>query len=555
MRAGAGAGLLALPGGMQEFPLTLAHVLDRTRTVHHRSQVVTLVDADGGRTRASFAEVADRADRLAAALARLGIRPGDRVATFAWNTQHHLEAYFAIPCMGAVLQTLNLRLFAEQVAYTANHAEARLIILDESLVPQMEAIAPLLETVEHFVVVGDGDTGTLPNVLRYEELIGAEEPGYAYPVLDERSAAALCYTSGTTGNPKGVLYSQRSLTVHAMAMAAHDTFRVANEDRVLTIVPMFHAMGWNLPYVAGLIGADLVMPNRFLQSPHLARLIGEERVTYTAGVPTIFMDLLRYAEQHEADLSALKIAVCGGTQVPPVLMREFDRRHGVAVTQGWGMTECLPGASMAHDPPGAGEQERWAHRELAGRISAFYEIRIVGDDGEALPWDGETTGEVELRGPCVASGYYRDPEATREKMHDGWLRTGDVGSIDSEGWLRITDRAKDVIKSGGEWISSVDLESALMAHPAVREAAVIARPDPRWSERPLACVVADRDVTADELREFLAERVAKWWLPDDFAFIAEIPKTSVGKFDKKVLRTELEDGRLPVVGVRGATAG
>src|SRR3712207_1519591 len=258
--------------------------------------------------------------------------------------------------MGAVLHTLNLRLFAEQVAYTANHAQDRVVILDDSLVAQMEAIAPALETVEHFVVVGDGDAGTLPNVVRYEDLLAGEEPRYDWPLLDERSAAALCYTSGTTGNPKGVLYSQRSLTVHAMAMAAHDTFRVAEADRVLTIVPMFHAMGWNLPYVAGLIGADLVMPNRFLQSPHLALLIDRERVTYPAGVPTIFMDLLRYAERHDADLRTLRIAVCGGTQVPPVLMREFDRRHGVAVTQGWGMTECLPGAAMAHDPSGSSEE-------------------------------------------------------------------------------------------------------------------------------------------------------------------------------------------------------
>jgi fatty-acyl-CoA synthase len=527
-------------------PLTLSHVLRRIGTVHHQSDVVTLLDDSGARSRASFGEVAARAGRLAGALARLGVGPGDRVGSYAWNTQQHLEAYYAVPCMGAVLHTLNLRLFPEQVAYTANHARDRVIILDASLVGQMEQVVPLLETVEQFVVIGDGDTGSLPNVHRYEELLAAEGTDHDWPELDERSAAALCYTSGTTGNPKGVLYSHRALTLHALAMAGHDVYRVAGADRVLCIVPMFHAMGWNLPFVSGLNGADLVMPNRYLQSPYLAQLIEEERVSYTAGVPTIFMDLLRHAERHGSDLSSLRIALCGGTQVPRVLMEEFERRHGVAITQGWGMTESLPGAAVAHDPPGA-DAERWAHRDMAGRISPLYEIRAVDDDGNVLPWDGQSAGEIEMRGPCVAGEYYLDPEGTAEKVREGgWLRTGDVGSIDPEGWLRISDRAKDVIKSGGEWISSVDLESALMAHPAVREAAVIARPDERWSERPLACVVLDSEASPAELKLHLSERVAKWWLPDYFAFMDEIPKTSVGKFDKKLLRGQLERGELSV---------
>jgi fatty-acyl-CoA synthase len=533
---------MALPGGTQDFPLTLTHILGRARTVHHGAEVVTLLDAEGTRRRATLAEVAARADRLAAGLRSLGVEPGDRVGSFAWNSQEHLEAYYAVPCGGAVLHTLNPRLSAEQVAYTINHAGDRVVIVDASLVGEMEKVLPHLgETVERFVVIGDGGPGALPAALRYEDLLAAQEPGFEWPELDERSAAALCYTSGTTGNPKGVLYSHRALCLHTLVMAGHDAYRMSERDRILAVVPMFHAMGWNLAYLAGAVGADLIMPGRHVQSEHLARLIGEERVTATCGVPTIWMDLLRHAG---ADLSSLELAICGGTQVPPGLMRDFEERHGVKVVQGWGMTETLPGAALAHDPPGAGEEERWRRREYAGRLSPFYEVRIVGDDGEAVPSDGVATGEIEIRGPTVIGEYFENPEASAAAMHDGWLRTGDVGTLDAEGWLRITDRAKDVIKSGGEWISSVDLESALMAHPAVVEAAVIALPDERWSERPLACVVAD-GVEAEELRDFLAPRVAKWWLPDDFAYLDEIPKTSVGKFDKKVLREMLATDRLP----------
>jgi fatty-acyl-CoA synthase len=535
---------LALAGGTQDFPLTLTHVLGRARTVHHRAEVVSLLDAEGNRKRAPMAAVAERADRLAAGLRSLGVEPGDRVGTFAWNSQEHLEAYYAVPCSGAVLHTLNPRLSAEQVAYTINHARDRVILVDDSLVGEMEKVLPHLgDTVERFVVIGDGDAGALPgDPLRYEDLLAAQEPGFGWPELDERSAAALCYTSGTTGNPKGVLYSHRALCLHTLVMAGHDAYRMSERDRILAVVPMFHAMGWNLGYLAGAIGADLIMPGRYVQSEHLARLIGEERVTATCGVPTIWMDLLRYAG---ADLSSLELAICGGTQVPPGLMRDFEERHGVKVVQGWGMTETLPGAALAHDPPAAGEEERWHRREHAGRLSPFYEVRIVGADDELVPNDGETPGEVEIRGPTVIGEYFENPEASAAAMHDGWLRTGDVGTLDSEGWLRITDRAKDVIKSGGEWISSVDLESALMAHPTVVEAAVIALPDERWSERPLACVVAAGEVSPEELREFIAPRVAKWWLPADFAYLEEIPKTSVGKFDKKILREMLATDRLP----------
>ena len=543
-----------LRGGSQDFPLTLTHILGRARGVHGRAEVVSQLDAEGTRKRATMAEVGARAERLAAGLRGLGVAPGDRVGSFLWNSQEHLEAYYAVPCSGAVLHTLNPRLSPEQVAYTVDHGGDRVILVDASLVGAMEEVLPHLGGgVERFVVVGgasDADLGALPaDAVHYEELLAAAEPEFEWPRLDERAAAALCYTSGTTGNPKGVLYSHRALCLHTLVMAGHDAFRMSERDRVLAVVPMFHAMGWNLGYLAGMVGADLVLPGRFAQTEQLARLIAEERVTATCGVPTIWMDLLR----HEgADLSSLELAICGGTQVPPGLMRDFERRHGVAVVQGWGMTETLPGATLAHDPPAADEEERWRRREHAGRIAPFYELRIVGADGAVMPADGESTGEVEIRGPTVVAEYFENAAASAAAVDDGWLRTGDVGTLDEQGWLRITDRAKDVIKSGGEWISSVDLESALMAHPAVVEAAVIALPHERWSERPLACVVlaaggaeSAKEVEPKELREFIAPRVAKWWLPDDFAYLEEIPKTSVGKFDKKVLRTMLESDELP----------
>ena len=535
---------LALAGGSQDFPLTLTHVLGRARTVHHRAEVVSLLDAEGRKKRARMEEVAARADRLAAGLRGLGVEAGDRVGTYAFNSQEHLEAYYAVPCSGAVLHTLNPRLSPEQVADTVNHAGDRVVLVDSGLVAEMAAVAPLLETVERFVVIGGGEHGALPaGTLAYEELLDADGAGFEWPALDERAAAALCYTSGTTGNPKGVLYSHRALCLHTLVMAGHDAYRMSERDRILAVVPMFHAMGWNLGYLAGAVGADLVMPGRFVQPAHLARLIAEERVTATCGVPTIWMDLLR----HEgADLSSLELAISGGTQVPAALMREFEREHGVKVVQGWGMTETLPGAALAHDPPASeSEDERWERREHAGRVTPFYEVRIVGADDEVVPNDGETPGEVEIRGPTVIAEYFENPAASAAALHDGWLRTGDVGTLDGEGWLRITDRAKDVIKSGGEWISSVDLESALMAHPRVVEAAVIALPDERWSERPLACVVAADEVSPTELREFIAPTVAKWWLPDEFAYLEEIPKTSVGKFDKKALREMLATDRLP----------
>jgi fatty-acyl-CoA synthase len=535
-----------LEGLMQnDFQLTLNHIRRRMASCNQGSEVVTLLP-DGSVQRASHAEVAARVDRLARALAALGVEQGDRVATFAWNNQRHLELYFAAPCIGAVLHTLNIRLFEEQLTYIVNHAEDRVIFVDDSLVPLLEKLAPSFETVRNYVVMGDGDAGSLPNALRYEELLEqAGEGEFSYPEIDERQAAALCYTSGTTGNPKGVLYSHRSISLHSSMTLMSDANGLSRADRVLAVVPMFHANAWGLPYGAALAGSDLILPDRFLGAEPLAKLITAERPTLMGCVPTIFQDLLRYADEHpEADLSSLTNAACGGSAVPRQLMKEFEERHGVRIYQAWGMTETSPVATYSRPREDAPHDDAyWDDRAKQGRPLPWVELRLVGDDGE-VPWDGTSTGEIEVRGPWIASQYFRDPDP--EKFDEGWLRTGDIAAVDEKAYVQITDRSKDVIKSGGEWISSVELENELMAHPAVIEAAVIAKPDERWAERPLCCVVLTGDgaTSAEDLVEHLRSRVAKWWLPDEFAFVEEIPKTSVGKFDKKVLRGQLAEGSL-----------
>src|SRR5580693_4371091 len=540
-----------LEGLMQDdFPLTLHHPLHRMRSVHPSAEVVTLTDA--GLTRASYGEVAERVDRLARVLETLGVEQGERVGTFAWNNQRHLELYMAVPCVGAVLHTLNVRLFAEQLTYIVNHAEDGVIFVDDSLVPILQDLAPSFSGVRHYVVMGDGeqdpDRPALPNALRYEDLLEQAGPGtYDYPALDERQAAALCYTSGTTGNPKGVLYSHRSISLHSTAALMKDALGLSARDRALLVVPMFHVNAWGIPHAAALAGADLIMPDRFLQAEPLARLIEAQRPTIMGCVPTIFAELLRYADTHDVDISSLSNAACGGSAVPRQLMRDFHERHGVNVFQAWGMTETSPVASYSRpEESAAGQDERyWDQRAKQGKPLPWVQTRLVDDDGAEVAWDGESTGELEVRGPWIAARYF-DDETGAERFHDGWLRTGDIASIDEHAFIQITDRSKDVIKSGGEWISSVELENEAMAHPDVIEAAVIAKPDPRWSERPLCCVVLREgaQTSADELVEHLSGRVAKWWLPDEFAFVAEVPKTSVGKFDKKVLRWALAEGTL-----------
>jgi fatty-acyl-CoA synthase len=468
-----------------------------------------------------------------------------------WNTQEHMEAYLAVPSMGAVLHTLNIRLFPEQLAYVVNHGGDKVVIVDDSLVPLLGKIVAELTTVECFVVVGDGDAsalGTDRPVLRYAALLEGGAAEYDWPEIDERQAAAMCYTSGTTGNPKGVAYSHRSAFLHSFAATTPNALNLSERDRILMIVPMFHAGAWGLPYAAFLSGAALVMPGKFLQAEPLTRMVKEERVTFAGAVPTIWGDIYRYGEEHEIDLSSIRSIICGGSAVPRSLMENFERKYGVRIIQAWGMTETSPLAAVAH-PPGSVEigcDEEMDWRARTGRVVGGIELRIVDDRGLPLPWDGEAVGEIEVRGPWVTGSYYRDPAP--EKFDDGWLRTGDVGTVSPEGYIQITDRAKDVIKSGGEWISSVELENVLMGHPDVLEASVIGVPDPRWDERPLACVVRKPgcEADADALAAYLAEHVAKWQVPERWSFIDEVPKTSVGKFDKKVLRAQHEKGELRI---------
>ncbi|MDH3678930.1 MAG: long-chain fatty acid--CoA ligase [Acidimicrobiia bacterium] len=531
---------------MQDFPLGIQHLFTHGRRIHADSEVITWTDA--GAVTATFAEVGDRADQLAAALAKLGVTPGDRVGTFAWNNQHHLEAYLAVPSMGAVLHTLNIRLFPEQLAYVINHAEDRVIIVDASIAPLLGKVRQDLTTVEHIITFGTGDTSALGETLDYEELLAAGEPGFDYPEIDERAAAAMCYTSGTTGNPKGVAYSHRSTYLHSFGITSAQAMGFSQDDRLLLIVPMFHANAWGMPYAGWSVGADLIMPQQYLQAGPLADIIEHTRPTYSGAVPTVLNDILH--NRPDADLSSLRGVVCGGSAVPRSLIEGFDETFGVTVVQAWGMTETSPLAAIARVPKNTDEADAMGWRVRTGRPLPGVEIRICGDDGEELPRDGEAQGEIEIRGPWITASYYND--TADEKFHDGWLRTGDVGSMEPNGFIQISDRAKDVIKSGGEWISSVDLENTLMSHDAVLEAAVVGVPDDRYDERPLACIVLAEGAEFDpgQLRSYLADKVAKWWLPERWAPIEEVPKTSVGKFDKKVLRQRYADGDLDVTETR-----
>jgi fatty-acyl-CoA synthase len=540
---------------MQDVPLTIGRLLRHVEQVYPDTEVVTATE--GGSRRRTYAEVSARANRLANALRALGIDGDQRVATFMWNNVEHLEAYLAVPSMGAVLHTLNIRLFPEQLTYIANHAEDQVVIVDASLVGPFAKLLPTFTTVRHLLVAGpeaaDADLSAIEaagvSVGRYEDALAEAADDFDWPDLDERDAAAMCYTSGTTGNPKGVVYSHRSAYLHSMAVAMGDGMGLTPYDTVLPIVPMFHANAWGLPYAALMVGAGLVMPDRWLQPEPLTRIIAEERVTMSGAVPTIWNDILVHADQHDADLSSIRLVPCGGSAVPRSLQQALLERHGVRVIQAWGMTETSPVASVAWPPPGADGEEEWRYRASQGRPGSSVSARIVGDDGQELPRDGQSVGELEVRGPWVTGSYYKPDDAEAEaKFHDGWLRTGDVGTLDRLGFITLTDRAKDVIKSGGEWISSVDLENALMSHPDVLEAAVVGIPDEKWQERPLATVVLRDGATAtvEQLRDHLAQSFARWQLPDAWAFIPQVPRTSVGKFDKKVLRKDFADGTLDI---------
>ncbi len=529
---------------MQETPLLVSAIVRHGQRVHGPSRVHTATDA--GTVSSTFAEVAQRAERLAAALVRLGVRPGDRVGTFAWNTQRHLEAYLAVPSMGAVLHTLNIRLFPEQLAYVINHGEDSVLLVDGSLIGVLARVKDQLASVRQVVVMGAGDPAPLGDTLDYEALLAAETPGDEWPDLDERSAAAMCYTTGTTGDPKGVVYSHRSTFLHTLGQTSTSCLGMVEADRVLVVVPMFHANAWGIPYAAWLTGSDIVLPGHLLGGEALVRTISEERATLACGVPTIWNDVLAVARERGADLSSLRLVMAGGSATPPAMIEAFASEIGVPLIQGWGMTETSPVAAVGRPPPGASADEARRYLTTAGRVVPGVEVRVAGPDGEILPADGTSVGEFEVRGPWVTASYYKNDEPDR--FHHGWLRTGDVGTLDDLGYLQITDRAKDVIKSGGEWISSVALEGEIMAHPEVYEAAVIAVPDARWQERPLACVVRRPGSTLGpaELVEHLVGRVARWWVPERWAFLERLPKTSVGKFDKKALRADHAQGRLAI---------
>jgi fatty-acyl-CoA synthase len=426
-----------------------------------------------------------------------------------------------------------------------NHAEDRAIIVDGSLVPVLARIRDKLKTVQEIIVTGSDDASDLGEVLRYEELLAAEQPGFPWPELEEQSASSICYTTGTTGDPKGVAYSHRSVFLHSMM--EWGAFSLTERDRMLIVVPMFHVNAWGFPYSAWMLGADLLMPGRFLQAEPLSRFIEQERASFAAGVPTIWNDVLRHVDSHPTDLSSLRLVIAGGSAVPRSLMEQFQERHGVLMIQAWGMTETSPVLAVALPPKDAPPEEEMTWRSKTGRVVAGAELRIVDDGGNVLPRDGKSVGEIEVRGPWVTGSYFRT-EAP-DKFHDGWLRTGDVGNVDEKGFVQITDRSKDVIKSGGEWISSIDLETALIGHPDVVDAAVVGVPDERWQERPLAAVVLKEgsSATPEELRDYLANKVARWWVPERWAIVLEVPKTSVGKYDKKVLRASYAEGKLQTV--------
>jgi fatty-acyl-CoA synthase len=539
----------AMDGLMQDAPLTIDSILRRGEQFFGGRSVATRTVT--GLERITFADLAVRARQAAGVLSALGISEGARVGTFGWNTANHLAMYFAIPGTGRILHTLNLRLFPEQLIYTVGHAEDEAVFVDRSLLPLFAQYLPELGTVKRVVVLDDGAPHELPDdprVVWWSDVVG-DELDFTGMVTDERLAAAMCYTTGTTGNPKGVLYSHRSTWLHSLITQVPSTFALRESDTVLPVVPMFHANAWGIPYAAMMAGCNLVMPGPDLSPAGLLNLLESEKVTVTAGVPTIWMGMLPLLDAR--DLSSLRTIICGGSAVPRALSEGWRTAIGLPITQAWGMTELSPlgtVCTLRSDFDDLDEDAKADVRATAGIPPVGVELRIVdAETREELPWDDHATGELETRGPWMAAQYYRTDEPGEQFSPDGWLRTGDVAAISPLGYLRLVDRTKDLIKSGGEWISSVELENQIMAHPAVAEAAVIALPHPKWMERPFACVVVkpEQALSKEELLAFLGERIGRWGMPDDVAFVAQIPKTSVGKFSKKTLREQFADRVLP----------
>ncbi len=537
-----------MQGLMMDFPLTLAHLFERVGSYYPTIEIVSR-QPDKSVHRSSYGELNRRVKKLANALLRLGIRPGDRVATLGWNHARHLEAYFGVPLTGAVLHTLNPRLHPADLTYIMNHADDQVLLVDDVLLPVWERFRHDVHP-RHVVVWAHGQPAP-DGTLDYEQLIEPELAQFRLPPLEESQAAAICYTSGTTGRPKGVLYSHRALVLHSLACALPDSIGASHSDVVLPVVPMFHANAWGFPYTAALVGAKLVFPGPHLDPASLLDLISSERVTVAGGVPTVWLAILEALDKDPKrwDTKSLRCMAVGGSAAPQAMIEGFEKRHGLNVLHAWGMTEMTPVGTVSKLKPRLAtlpEPERFRIRATQGLPLPFVELRVIGDSGPA-PADGKSMGELHVRGPWVAASYYLNPAEADKFTMDGWFRTGDIVTQDPEGYIRITDRSKDLIKSGGEWISSVDLENALMGHPAVKEAAVIGLPHPKWAERPVACVVLKEGsrATEKELREYLEPLFARFWLPDSFVFLPQIPRTAVGKFLKSALREQLKDHRFP----------
>jgi len=540
-----------MQGLMMDYPLTLDRIIEHANHMFPHKGITTKLP-DGSFHRYSYADFYKRVKRLANVLVNLGVEVGDRVGTFAFNNYQHMELYFAIPGAGAVCHTLNIRLSPDQLAYIINHAEDKVIFIDGPLLPLFEKLAGQLDCVKHFVLFNapHGVTTQLPNVHYYEELMSAAGEEFTWRSTDEKLAAAMCYTSGTTGNPKGALYSHRSTYLHTLGVCQANSLGITETDTVLPVVPQFHAMAWGLPFACVMVGADMVMPGPHLQGKPLADMISDYRVTVAAGVPTIWTGLYHELKTNPRDISCIRALVVGGSAMPRSLIEGYEKELSVNVLHAWGMTEMSPLGTVsilqAHHK-NLPDHDKWDIKAKQGYPLAGVEIRIVNEMGEELSWDGTTMGELQVRGPWVIKSYFKVPPGPESFTKDGWFRTGDIATISQDGYMTITDRTKDVIKSGGEWISSVALENALMAHPKVMEAAVIAVPDGRWAERPLAAVVPAPDVdsvTEAELLEFLAPQFAKFQLPDHVVILKALPKTSVGKFDKKVLRQQYAEKKL-----------